>query len=159
MYEEYLEDYVYRLMAKVASKMCRMFVSKKTNKANETQALVVKDSTNQSDVKAIENKKDKPNETDKTDSIRKDTEINENINKNEGAVAKSDADTETEDTVPSDIRKSEVTDSENCDTKKQGDDIDEQLNNLNFHMMMFFLWMTVTIVNIPALLTWARNFK
>ncbi|CAG9584705.1 unnamed protein product [Danaus chrysippus] len=44
-----------------------------------------------------------------------------------------------------------------CDASENH--IDEDLSSINFHVMMFFLWMTVTVVNIPALLTWARNFK
>ncbi|KAH9633328.1 hypothetical protein HF086_004042 [Spodoptera exigua] len=38
-------------------------------------------------------------------------------------------------------------------------DVDEDLSNLNFHMMMFSMWLAVTLVNVPVLLTWARNFS
>lgn len=47
---------------------------------------------------------------------------------------------------------------EKCDRKKSRN-IDNDLNNINFHLMLFFMWMAVAIVNVPALLTWARNFK
>lgn len=104
MYEEYLEDYVYKLMAKVASRMCRLFKKRTPEKCNI-----------------------------KNEEIQESNDSTENVN----AVVK----TECEETNP------------------EEDKIDEDLNNINFHIMLFFMWMCVTIVNIPALLTWARNFK
>ncbi|XP_041978231.1 GPI inositol-deacylase [Aricia agestis] len=143
MYEEYLEDYVYKLMAKIGTRICRIFKSKPKEKELKT------------DLKAIENKKDedgkeetstkgdeKEKEISKTDSANN-LEAIENKNVKE-EMEKDDKDKEIE-----------VTNNK-CNNENE---IDEDLNNLNFHMMLFFLWMCVTIVNIPALLTWARNFK
>ncbi|XP_022125141.2 GPI inositol-deacylase [Pieris rapae] len=98
MYEEYLEDYVYKLLAKIGSRICMMF--KKQTK--ETCYKELKDQKPEEITNAVVNNdcKDAPKEN-----------------------------------------------------------VDEDLNNINFHMMLFFMWMCVTLVNIPALLTWARNFK
>ena len=134
MYEEYLEDYVYKLMSKVASRLCRVFKSK-VIKNPETQTDIQKEEsskeiTNSEIPKAIENKKPS-NNISQTDNKSSSNLLNEN---------------ETE------------KNKNKCDSSKS-EHIDEDLNNINFHMMMFFLWMIVTLVNVPALLTWARNFK
>lgn len=145
MYEEYLEDYVYKLMAKVAARLCRIFKSKKKRNINETEtSLVPKDSL---DLKAIEpnaydnkinnevaqiDKKDdkqKPNDVTQHEDKKQDNEINKEAGE------------------------------QKCNIINKDGDVDDDLNNLNFHMMMFFMWMCVTLVNVPALLTWARNFK
>ena len=115
MYEEYLEDYVYKLMAKVGSRICLMFKKKNKNTTNETDTRLV------------------PTET---------------INKN----GKRTQDKATN-----------VTAEKACQVNEKKEDkrskVDEDLSSLNFHMMIFSMWLTVTLVNVPALLTWARNFS
>lgn len=140
MYEEYLEDYVYKLMSKIASRMCYMLKSKKESKitSNVKHKQDSSQITTSEKPKAIESKvlsKDK--DTDKKDEIETTDESKSLISKNKSEEEKVNAE---------------------CDEKKS-EHIDEDLNNINFHMMMFFLWMVVTVVNIPPLLTWARNFK
>lgn len=142
MYEEYLEDYVYKLMAKMAARLCRVFKSKKKQNVNET-SLVPKDSTN---IKAIEHN------------------ANDNKNENEVALIDDKGDKQTPDDVTQQEaekqdKTSKEADKHKCNLTDKDDDVDEDLNNLNFHMMMFFMWLCVTLVNVPALLTWARNFK
>lgn len=116
MYEEYLEDYVYKLMAKVGSRICLMFKRKNKNINNETETQLVK-------------------ATESTSQNGKKTEDKATSAKSEKAC--------------------QVT------GKKEDkfSDVDEDLSSLNFHMMMFSMWLTVTLVNVPALLTWARNFS
>lgn len=134
MYEEYLEDYVYKLTSKVASRLCRVFKSKVDQKP-ETQTDIQKkesskQNTNSEIPKAIENK------TSSNNIPQTDNKSNSNL-----------------------LSENETEKNKNkCDLNKS-EHIDEDLNNINFHMMMFFLWMIVTLVNVPALLTWARNFK
>lgn len=158
MYEEYLEDHVYKLMAKFATRICRLFKSDKKTVANEAESsLVEKPNTEKvttENVKAIEGKGDSLNEKEKS------VEEDENDKKKEIAASSS--------VVPVPDAESKVEDTKsNCDERrkkrrrsssKDGGDEDE-LNNINFHMMLFFMWMSVTLVNLPALLTWARNFK
>ncbi|OWR55551.1 gpi inositol deacylase pgap1 [Danaus plexippus plexippus] len=127
MYEEYLEDYVYKLMAKLASRMCYMFKGKKPKEDSKQCTQKEdnsKDITNSENLKAIEFKEHSKKDEDQPDKQTNDTKSN-NIQK--------------------------------CDSSENL--IDEELSSINFHVMMFFLWMAVTVVNIPALLTWARNFK
>ncbi|PZC86467.1 hypothetical protein B5X24_HaOG209186 [Helicoverpa armigera] len=110
MYEEYLEDYVYKIMAKIGSRICRMF---KKNKTKEAETSLVK-ADEHSSQNGIENK----------GKVTSEKGCQANAKKNENNL-----------------------------------DVDEDLSSLNFHMMMFSLWLAVTMVNVPALLTWARNFS
>lgn len=110
MYEEYLEDYVYKIMAKIGSRICRMF---KKNKTKEAETSLVK-SDEHSSQNGIENK----------GKVTSEKGCQANAKKNEN-----------------------------------NSDVDEDLSSLNFHMMMFSIWLAVTMVNVPALLTWARNFS
>ncbi|KAI5651707.1 PGAP1-like protein domain-containing protein [Phthorimaea operculella] len=212
MYEEYLEDYVYKLMAKVGARMCRMFKKQRSSdSASETSLVPKEDSSETTDLLAIE---DKDNETKDivkvvNKDIRKDdvkpstsdaaivakdekkeagtsskTIVSKDVTKkaltssskdvskdenkkvgpstgNEVAVSKD----ETKNSGPSSNTDSIDSKVENkkagpkCNERRDSGGLDDDLNNLNFHMMMFLLWVCVTLVNVPALLTWARNFK
>ncbi|XP_075973637.1 GPI inositol-deacylase [Anticarsia gemmatalis] len=164
MYEEYLEDYVYKLMAKVAARVCRMFKSKKTQEAetslvkagSSTELSSQKDneeikSTNDKNVKSIEGSKD--NKIVPVDDLKNEKKENTDCNK----LVPVENNTEVKEVTsekPRGRKNSRKRNSQGADS-----DVDEDLNNLNFHMMMFFMWVVVTLVNVPALLTWARNFS
>ncbi|XP_013169159.1 PREDICTED: GPI inositol-deacylase isoform X2 [Papilio xuthus] len=110
MYQDYLEDYVYKLLAIIGSRICKLFSSKGSNE--KTKLL------------SVDNENDNDKET-----------------KEESKVCKSGKNTKPDDYDDDDII------------------INEEMSKLNFHMMMFLLWLIITIINIPILLTWARNFK
>ncbi|CAG9093674.1 unnamed protein product [Plutella xylostella] len=171
MYEEYLEDYVYKIMAKIAARICRVFSKKRPNTEGDTQsnaALVPKeDTTSQISAKEtsdenkpketkeivdVSNNKDTVKENKDTD---KDNEIKDKELKSEetqALVAVSDSETRQEVESKEESKKSRR-------RRKSDHEMDEELSNLHFHTMMFFLWMVVTLINVPCLLTWARNFK
>lgn len=165
MYEEYLEDYFYKLMAKIMTRIRSMFKSKKVPKASET-SLLPKDtlSTGESAIetpKSIEDKKDVI--AIKDVSTKEDKTISDKISDNK-VVALKDTTKKTKGDLNKEksLQKCEKKTDKNGDDGKSNNasnDVDEELNNLNFHMTMFFLWMCVTLVNVPALMTWAKNFK
>ncbi|XP_053607259.1 GPI inositol-deacylase [Plodia interpunctella] len=153
MYEEYLEDYVYKLMAKVASRICRIFKSKKTvsNKVSESSPIIPSSEEASEEIKAIVDNKENDEKRGEIKQIKDSTD--EDIDK---SSIKSAAIINPEQGDGDSIQKRDESD----DKKNEcTEDIDEDLNNLNFHIMMFFLWVTVTVVNLPVLMTWARNFK
>ncbi|CAG4983045.1 unnamed protein product [Colias eurytheme] len=139
MYEEYLEDYVYKLMAKIASRICRIFKKKQKDDVKEK-------STEKKEVQPETEEKQKEIDDVKKSLLDKDGDVN-----NDSSMALVQKIDECKDN-----KNSKEEDNKNSDINS---DTDDDLNNINFHMMLFFLWMCVTIVNIPALLTWARNFK
>ncbi|KPJ15660.1 GPI inositol-deacylase [Papilio machaon] len=110
MYEDYLEDYVYKLMAIIGSRICKLFSSKRPKENSE--------------LLSIDSKNDKENKEE---------------TKPESNVCQSKEDTKVNDDHDANV--------------------DEDLSKLNFHMMMLLLWLIIAIVNVPVLLTWARNFK
>lgn len=163
MYEDYLEDYVYKLMAKIASRMCKIFTKNKPAEEAATSLI-------------------KRDFTEKSSQINEDNKCNNSDKENIKAIEEPNRDTLAEpatDENTNDIQdlenkdntiscNSENTDNENKPSqstkrkesnKSENLDMNEGLNNLNFHVMLFFMWLTVTLVNMPALLTWARNFR
>ncbi|CAH2238309.1 jg17468 [Pararge aegeria aegeria] len=145
MFEEYLEDFFYRLMSKVGSRICNMFKRKKatpkTNPAtNITLSTEAATSGNLNEnIAAPENDKAKK----KNNVLRgpnDETDAGENTQETQALVTQE----------PEEIK-------EECDTQAAKDI--ENLSNIYFHLMLFFMWLVVTIANIPALLTWAHNFQ
>ncbi|XP_028171511.1 GPI inositol-deacylase isoform X1 [Ostrinia furnacalis] len=146
MYEEYLEDYVYKLMAKLASKMCYMFKSKASNSESETSLVPVSSSSKESvseEPKSIEDKKD--------------TQITNEDNKIEKVKEEAEKKSKTHKKVTKFVKRKQKCSIPECTCELMSKE--DELNYLNFHVMMFFLWICVAMVNVPTLLTWARNFK
>ncbi|XP_068631701.1 GPI inositol-deacylase [Battus philenor] len=135
MYEDYLEDYVYRLMAKIGSKICRLFKSRKTDDQIEINTTNPNSQESTNNPLAVENSNENTLQIDDKKSNTK--ELLEN---NDNVASQCESNKETSGVM-------------------HMNNINEDLNKLNFHMMMFLLWLLVTIINTPALLTWARNFK
>ncbi|KAJ2945874.1 hypothetical protein O0L34_g4777 [Tuta absoluta] len=162
MYEEYLEDYVYKLMAKVGAKMCKMFKKQRSaDTASETSLVPKEGSSETTDLIAIEDKDNKTKDIVTVDDkdIRK--EDVKPSTSNEAIVSKDEQKTDESSTSNEAIVKKDENKKpgRKCNERRNSGGLDDDLNSLNFHMMMFLLWVCVTLVNLPALLTWARNFK
>ncbi|XP_037872633.1 GPI inositol-deacylase [Bombyx mori] len=142
MYEEYLEDYVYKIMAKLASKVCRMFNSTRNKYEKSETNLISKalSDAKESNLRSKEIDEIEGNDKDSTNNVGQDGSSN------------------TDCALVSANKESERKPKEGS-IKGESKDLDEDFNSINFHMMLFFMWITVTLVNVPALLTWARNFK
>ncbi|XP_059047007.1 GPI inositol-deacylase [Achroia grisella] len=151
MYEEYLEDYVYKFMAKVMSKICRIFKSK--NRDDKSTSKITNSTESAALLPATEDEKENPNvETDGEENIKNEPKEIESAEQNHKVVS----------VLESIEKQDEGNSSINTDQNIDEDvinKVDEDLNNIHFHMMLFLLWISVTMVNVPALLTWARNFK
>lgn len=140
MYEDYLEDYVYKLMAKITSRICR-FLNIKSNKVNRSRRIKKSNLSTDITEDSLETPKDSDLASQENVSIENITE-----------TAKPELISDT-------AKEPEIEKCDESNEKKSDDSVDEELNKLNFHMMLFFMWLSVTLVNVPALLTWARNFK
>lgn len=94
------------------------------------------------------NKEQNPQDIQK---VGKDVEVNEMYNqKQKSKVKKRDEETE----------QLNVTDKTLQDVlKEKRDEIATANNSLFFHSTLFFLWCIITLINLPAALTWAHNFK
>lgn len=188
MYEDYLEDLVYKTIAKVAKKL-RGKKSEKTEesekeKKSEGDAVegeklpaiddgvsseLVKTSTDLELVKK-----------EKLDNVQgKQSKKQKAIANDEKSVGDTNTDTiivKTKGSLNSDlveikepgdpvkqlngIKESQETVKETAVSEKEKKRYEDfSLNPLHFHFAMFFLWCLVTLLNIPALLTWAHNYK
>lgn len=166
MYEEYLEDYFYKMAAKYASRVCRIFKGKNKTKNTDETSLVEKTNVLDSGDRTVKYSKieSKALETSSLlpiDDKKESKDVKTNVKKdNEVAVVANKPQVENKDDNADgpNVRESDNESYEN-EQMEPVDEFDANLDNINFHMMLFFLWITVTILNVPALLTWARNFK
>lgn len=187
MYEDYLEDLVYKTIAKVAKKLRGKNLEKtgetENEKKSENDAVegekleeiedsasseLVKTSTEVetvekekvSNVKEKQSKKQKSIQNNKkcfgdtTDTIIVKTKGSLNsdlveVKEREDSVKESNEIKESKETVKETAAREKE--------KKRSEDF--SLNPLHFHFAMFFLWCLVTLLNVPALLTWAHNYK
>ncbi|KAG6445358.1 hypothetical protein O3G_MSEX003858 [Manduca sexta] len=147
MYEEYLEDYVYNKIVKFASRMCCLLVRSRRSPREDNKAS----GTNTTS-------EDKPTLEDNPDSVTDPT--SDTLSKGEDetkAIQRADGNDngggDNSDNIRTDCDNDRNVASENDEELK------EQLNSLNYHMLLFLLWLMVTIINLPALITWARNFN
>lgn len=193
MYEDYLEDYVYKLMAKVAARFCRIFRRRRRGEPQNTETNeVLGELTNTEvnevrgelpsaeEVRAIEATngsgdsenirgsvalKTKPkskctlNVGDSTSVVKEATTA---IDEEATNSSTQENTAETEALVPtSEVENNalEAKEDKPGDPKRAPSEEIDDCEDLHFHMMMFYLWMVVTLVNVPVLITWARNFK
>lgn len=127
------QDYVEELIIKIAKYLAKKL---KRNKSSNSTATV-----NNEDVPHIENTSEvKNNETVETNT----SDINPNTQQTEQV---GDVSSETED-------KGEVPD--------DGTNTQEEIpahSSIFFHFTIFLIWCIVACLNVPVVLTWARNFK
>lgn len=153
-----MEDYLYRILAIIGSKVCHYFKSKKPKSEEKLIALVPTDNTRnegENEIKADENVKDLVEAKD-IDSLHGESVAKSNSGK-EISVNSLETENDQDRFRLVEAEANEQEEKEKC--KIASVDKDEQLSGLNFHVMMFSLWLISTLLNITALLTWARNFK
>ncbi|CAG9863163.1 unnamed protein product [Phyllotreta striolata] len=99
---------------------------------------------------------DKNSELEKTeDTISSDSKVDNVIEK----VTSGD---ESEENSAEGLNQTETSrepDESNDETLLGNLDLSTSYNSIFFHSTIFFLWVIVTVINIPAVLTWAHNFK
>lgn len=138
MYEDYLEDFIYKTIAKMAKKLGKL-TGKKEKPDKDVQEPDNTPNTSDKDSQIVP----KPN----TDSLDENKEVLAIEDDSDKTIASQDANNtpaqETNETVESAPKQS----------------METSLASLHFHFSMFFIWSLVTIINIPTLLTWAHNFK
>lgn len=148
MSQEYVEDIVWKV------------VKKFTNKLKSSRATVKTDNNadkNNSDVSTEETKvENEETNIEKTENV-------ENSEQNQAPVETSEQQSEI-DGVSSKEAKNEETDAEVKQTEEQVTQNEEEANQKNptsifFHFTLFLLWCIVTGMCLPAVLTWAHNFR
>lgn len=144
MYEDYLENFVFKTAKTIAMKLFgRIKRSKKESedeaaksKEQETKEEVEVPETSQSLVESKTN--DDENEDDKAEEEEINRMLDEAMTKQREEKAKKDK--------------------ELAAARVEYDGITEGLSEINFHLPIFFLLVIMAILSAPSVVTWARNY-
>jgi hypothetical protein len=161
MYEDYLENFVFKTAKFIAMKLFGRVRKPKNDQTEEENDKTDSDETDKaesSEPKEAESdlKKDEPEEKEeegessqaliKSDSQNVLNEDNEDIEKMlDEMMAKQRAEK---------IK----TDSENAASRVEYDSLTAGLDEINFHLPLFFLLVVITILGLPSVVTWAKNY-
>ncbi|CAG9839692.1 unnamed protein product [Diabrotica balteata] len=106
--------------------------------------------------------KEKPVQNMSDGDITKDLNLNQSSNSNE-TEEKTNVDSQLLQISAGSAGKHETSANEVKDRSKDertGDpELSSAYNAIFFHSTLFFLWCIITVINVPAVLTWAHNFK
>lgn len=139
MYEDYLEDFIYKTIAKMAKKFGRMTRKKEEfdKKSEEEPENTASTSNNDLQILPKSNPKS-PIESKEILAIE---------------------DNSDESITPQDSNNAPLSEANETVESAPKQSMEMSLASLHFHFSMFFIWCLVAIINIPTLLTWAHNFK
>lgn len=138
MYEDYLENFVFKTAKTIAIKLFGRI--KRSKKESEE------------DLKESEQEKEKTQSTDLVESTtageetEKDKAEEEEINKM------------LDDAMEKQREEKDKKDKEAAVAREEYDSITEGLSEINFHLPIFFLLVLVAILSAPSVVTWARNY-
>lgn len=157
MYEDYLENIVFKALKKVAKKM-KFGGNKKKKKSNDTQAQGTEDNTNTNEPKTSKSGS-KKRKNSKTNSAKESSGKTQDVAKtteNAESIANGNEDESNETDVVHDNPDENSVSNDNSVTANEEE---FSTRSLHFHFGMFFIWCFVTLLQLPTLLTWAHNFK
>lgn len=143
MYEDYLENFVFKTAKKIAMKLFGRARRSKSQAENEAQVETAETKeTNNSDetalVESTAEPKDEPSEEDKVEEAEITRMLDEAMTKQREEKAKRDK--------------------ELAAARVEYDGITDGLSELNFHLPMFFLLLMMAILSAPSVVTWAKNY-
>ncbi|KAJ8975495.1 hypothetical protein NQ317_016371 [Molorchus minor] len=153
-------------------------INKKHEGSNESEKELVeeasgdskmhdtKTSLNQSEDERVDNIVDDSIKTEETKVHKRKNKRSKKI-KEGNSIVKDNTPSEKQDATDIDKKncKSEnVTNEEKIHNTKEEKPIEENelsssYNSIFFHSTLFFIWFLIAIINVPAVLTWAHNFK
>lgn len=164
MYEDYLENFVFKTAKFIAMKLFGRIRRPRKEQSNEENEQ--KDENNGESSSTSDNKQD---------SSEKPKENKNDLN-NEKALVKSDSQNNLEDIEDEDEKSSKEIEKmleevmakqreeKLKNEKNQGfsrveyDMLTEGLDEINFHLPLFFMLIVITILGLPSVVTWAKNY-
>lgn len=138
MYEDYLENFVFKTAKTIAMKLFgRIKRSKKESDDDATKAAAEEETvTSQSLVESTPN--DGENEEDKAEEEEINRMLDEAMTKQREEKARKDK--------------------ELAAARAEYDSITDGLSEINFHLPVFFLLVIMAILSAPSVVTWAKNY-
>lgn len=163
MYEDYLENFVFKTAKFIAMKLFGRVRRPQKEQASENET---KD--NNRDKEATESSNTEEEES----NLPKENDLTENVEQK--ALVKSDSQSilekSDEDKSSEEIEKmleellTKQREEKLKNEKNQGfsrveyDSLTEGLDEINFHLPLFFLLVVITILGLPSVVTWAKNY-
>lgn len=133
MYEDYLENFVFKTAKDIAMKLFGRF-KKTTDISDETESK----ETKSDEIAAVETTKEEVTEEDK----EQEEEISRML----------------DDAMKKQREEKNKKDKELAAARVEYDNITDGLSGLHFHLPMFFLLVTITLLSMPSVVTWAKNY-
>lgn len=146
MYEEYLENFVFKTAKLIATKLFGRARKSKNPAGDETK----NDETKSEESKDIETK-DENNEQ----ALQA---IEEPIG-NERTEEDIEIDRELEEAMIKQREERSKKDKESLAAREEYDAITDGLSEINFHLPLFFLLLLLTMLSLPSVVTWAKNYQ
>lgn len=139
MYEDYLENFVFKTAKTIAMKLFgRIRRSKKVSDDDAAKSKKEDADTSQSSLVESKPVETEENEEDKAEGEEIDRVLDEAMAKQREEKAKKDK--------------------ELAAARVEYDDITEGLSDINFHLPMFFLLVIMAMLSAPSVVTWARDY-
>ncbi|CAG9812524.1 unnamed protein product [Phaedon cochleariae] len=170
MSQDFVEEVVWYTLKKIAKKFKGWFSKKRIASTDHPSIENIKEEITEQEQEQPSNEKNTKDGGNPTTSTNADGENSgeespEEIDEEQdGSVEKDneilDNSTDREHTEDVDeVRDEGQTETIDEGTPEEDSELSSAYNAIFFHSTLFFLWCIVTVINIPAVLTWAHNFK
>lgn len=133
LYEDYLESFVFKTAKLIAMKL---FGRERRSRRDSEESY------------------ENVNEPKKEDDLKTSEEIDEKLNNEE-----SDRKAEILDNLLNKQEEEKNKEQQNKAARLEYDSLTEGLDEINFHFVLFFLLIVITMIAIPSSITWAKNYN
>nr|XP_023017842.1 uncharacterized protein LOC111506859 [Leptinotarsa decemlineata] len=174
MSQDFVEEVVWLFVKNFAKKFRNFF--KRAKKPEKTSIIIAAESSEhvtepQASLEQIENVKLKDTESELKDTLEREEEPSTSAsatNIEEVDIVENSEDDKQEAVENDEVvvvqnktgeRIENVHDDLENENTKNGSKISEAYNAIFFHSFLFFIWCIITLINVPAVLTWAHNFN
>lgn len=163
MYEDYLENFVFKTAKFIAMKLFGRVRRPQKEQASETEQKDNKSDKEESGSGSTEEKESNlPKENDLTESVEQKALVKSD---SQSILEKSDEDKSTEEIekmleeLMAKQREEKLKNEKNQGfSRVEYDSLTEGLDEINFHLPLFFLLVVITILGLPSVVTWAKNY-
>lgn len=146
MYENYLEEFVFKTAKLIGEKLF----------GNQWKRKRSEDTVTKNDNAEEENEPNIESPRDAIEVRRNSIPIEKNVNENGDDEA--DLERLIRESIDRYREQEEKQRRDREDIRLEYDAIADGISSLHFHLSLFFLLLIVTILNMPALITWAKNY-
>ncbi|KAG5671431.1 hypothetical protein PVAND_001627 [Polypedilum vanderplanki] len=152
MYEDYLENFVFKTAKFIAMKLFGR-VRKPKNDQNEEKESDETEKTEPNEAKNKSDLKKDENEGETSQSLMKSDSQSDLLNDENEEVEKM-----LDEMMKKQREEKLKSEKENAASRVEYDSLTEGLDEINFHLPIFFLLVVITILSMPSVVTWAKNY-